>query len=273
MHDLEGLALVRSHLFELVSSASPRSAGSRCPHSTSRRTARRQRAELGRRAPRPRGEGLTKPTIAARSSEIASRTRCSSAGRSCGLGADRGEPLGDVLVAGRSVSANSARAASSQSVSASTALPRSQPSSNRRSAQASSPARGVRRATRPQNARSGSSSSALSRQSPLRAADAGGERDGHPGAAVGARPGGRAERGLGVVPQPQRGLQPAQAATRVLERAAVALLGLEREHGDRGVRVLGQAGGSVARASSRGRARARRRAAPRRTRSRDPRRA
>ena len=76
----------------------------------------------------------------------------------------------------------------------------------------------------------------------LGAADAGGERDRHPRAAVGARPGGRPERGLGVVPQAERGLQPSQAAAGVLECVAVAPLGLEREHGDGRVRVLGQAG-------------------------------
>ncbi len=48
--------------------------------------------------------------------------------------------------------------------------------------------------------------------------------------------GGRAERRLGVVPQAQRGLQAAQAAAGLLER--VAVLGLEREHGDGRVRVV-----------------------------------
>ena len=80
----------------------------------------------------------------------------------------------------RSTSANSALAASSQSVSASTALPRSQPSSKRRSAQASSPARGVRRddeaAERAQRVLLLGGQQAVAG----RAAQAAGERDRHP---------------------------------------------------------------------------------------------
>ncbi len=53
-----------------------------------------------------------------------------------------------------------------------------------------------------------------------RAAQAGGERDREPGRAVGPRPRRRPERRLGVVPQPQRGLQPAQPAARLLEARA-----------------------------------------------------
>ena len=225
-----------------------------------------------RRARRPRATARTKPAIAARSSEIASRRGPRGAARSCGLGADRGEPLGDALVAVRSASANSARAASSQSVSASTALGRSQPSSKRRSAQASSPARGVRRgdeaAERAQRVLLLGGEQAVAG----RAAQAGGERDRHPGAAVGAGPGGRAERRLGVVPQAQRGLQAAQPAAGGLERAAVAARVSSASTATVGVRVVGAGRRARRRASSRGRARARRRAAPRRTRSRAPRR-
>ena len=119
-------------------------------------------------------------------------------------------------------------------MSASTALARSQPSSKRRSAQASSPARGVRRDDeRAERAQRRPPPPAASRQSSRRAAEAGGERHRPPGAAVGARPRGRAERGLGVVPQAQRGLQPAQAPAGVLERPVVARRALEREHARR----------------------------------------
>ena len=72
------------------------------------------------------------------------------------------------------------------------------------------------------------------------AAHAGRERHGAPGAAFGACPRGRAERRLGVVPQPQRGLEPAQAPAGVLERAAVAGRGVERQHRDRAHRVGAQ---------------------------------
>ena len=74
------------------------------------------------------------------------------------------------------------------------------------------------------------------------AAQAGGERDRHPRAAVGARPGDRGERRLGVVPQPQRGLQPAQAAAGLLERRRLAGRGLEVQDGDRRVVVAVQVG-------------------------------
>ena len=115
------------------------------------------------------------------------------------------------------------------------------------------PTRGVRRATSAQNARSGSSSSGVSRQSPaVRRRPVASGMASH-GRAVGARPGGRAERGLGVVPQPQRGLQPAQAAARLLE-PAVARRALEREHGDGRVLVAAQLGRRVAQARRRGRA-------------------
>lgn len=73
-----------------------------------------------------------------------------------------------------------------------------------------------------------------------------GERHRHPRPAVGARPGGRAERGLAVVPQPQRALQAAQPAPGALERAAVPLRGLQREHGHRRVVVAEQVAGDVA---------------------------
>ena len=176
-------------------------------------------AELARRARRPRGDGRTKPAIAARSSEIASRTRCSSAARSSASAQIAASRSATPLVAG-AVGRRTARGRRAASRSAPRRRsPRSQPSSKRRSAQASSPARGVRRATRPQNARSGSSSSALSRQSPARRRRPVASGTAIHGAAVGARLGGRAERGLGVVPQAQRGLEPAQAAAGGLERA------------------------------------------------------
>ena len=112
---------VRAHLFaadrrsarraarrsELVGER--RSAGSRWPQSTSRRTARRQR-RARRRAPRPRRRAheagdrgaLERDRLAQRAARARRGPRA--------LGADRGEPLGDALVAGRSVSASSARA-------------------------------------------------------------------------------------------------------------------------------------------------------------------
>ena len=61
------------------------------------------------------------------------------------------------------------------------------------------------------------------------------------GRAVGARPGGRAERGLGLVPQAQRGLQPAQAAAGLLEPGVL----LQRQHGDRRELVAAQLGRDV----------------------------
>ena len=143
------------------------------------------------------------------------------------------------------MSANRARAAISQSVSASTALPRSQPSSKRRSAPGQ--LAGARRATPDQAAERTQGVFLLGGQQAVtgRAAQPCGKRDGHPRAAVGPSPGRRAERGLGVVPQARRGLQPAQAAAGVLERAPVAAAGLQRQHRDGGVRVVGEAGRRV----------------------------
>jgi hypothetical protein len=72
------------------------------------------------------------------------------------------------------------------------------------------------------------------------------ERDEHPRAAVRPRPCHRADRRLGAVPQPQRGLQPAQAPPRGFQRRLFARRRFEREHGDRGVGVSAQVGGRVA---------------------------
>ena len=140
---------------------------------------------------------------------------------------------------------------------------RSQPSSNRRSAHASSPARGVRRAIKAQNARSGSSSSCDEQAVVVHPAQAGGERDRQPRAAVGARPRDRAEGRLGVVPQAQRGLQPAQAAAGLLEPGRLAGRGLETR-ARRPSRSRHRAARSGCRAAwCRARARGRRRAGPR----------
>ena len=99
VHDIAGLSLVRDYLFpdvegagafrparaprSMIPSATRRSAGSRWPQSTSRRIARRF-------APTPEirsstsGSGRTKPATAARSSEIALRSRRSASPRSSG---------------------------------------------------------------------------------------------------------------------------------------------------------------------------------------------
>ena len=105
----------------------------------------------------------------------------------------------------------------------------------------------------------------------VHAAQAGGERDRQPRAAVRAGPGDRGERRLGVVPQAQRGLQPAQPAAGRLERGRLAGRGLEVQHGDRRVVVAVQVGRGVEQRRCRARARGRRRAPPRRRRSRGPR--
>ena len=62
------------------SSATRRSAGSRWPQRTSRSTARRQ-PPSSQTSASTSGPGRTRPAIAARSSEIASRTRCASPSR------------------------------------------------------------------------------------------------------------------------------------------------------------------------------------------------
>ena len=87
-----------------------------------------------------------------------------------------------------------------------------------------------------------------------RAAQAGGERDREPWRAVRARPCGRPEGGLGVVPQPQRRLEPAQPAARLLQARSVARFALEREDGDGGVLVAAQLRRRVLQRRRRGRA-------------------
>ena len=110
VHDLEGLEKSaptssepreRSYAGSSTtrsSSATRRRAGSRWPQSTSRRTARRQAPSSPTSASTSSPE-RTKPAIAARSSEIASRTRRLEAGAVVRLGADRGHALGDAVVA------------------------------------------------------------------------------------------------------------------------------------------------------------------------------
>ena len=143
--------------------AAPGRGGRRARRAGPRAGSRRAR----RRAPRPRATGGRSPTIAARSSEIASRTRCSSAGALVRLGADRGEPLGDVR---RSRGDRCRRTARGRRA-ASRSAPRRRCRARSRARSGAAPRPARRRAacgaaTSPQNARSGSSSSAASRQSP-----------------------------------------------------------------------------------------------------------
>ena len=175
------------------SSATRRSAGSRWPQSTSRSTARRQ-PPSSQTSASISSPGRTKPAIAARSSEIASRTRASSRGAVVRLGADRREPLGDAVVAG-AVGVGEQRAGRQQPVrqrlDGAAAL----------AAELEAPQRpgqlaGARRAARDEPAERAQRVLLLGAEQAVagRAAQAAGERDRHPGAAVGARPGGRAER-------------------------------------------------------------------------------
>ena len=258
----------------LASSATRRSAGSRWPQSTSRRTARRQPPssptsastsgagahEAGHRRALERDRlahallergAVVRPRR--RSRPAARRRRRSRRGR-CRRTA-RGR---------RAASPSAPRRRS----------PRSQPSSKRRSAQASSPARGVRRATsaaeRAQRvlllgARAGSRRAA--RRRPVASGTAIHGLPSVRAQAVGPSAGSASSHRRSAVCSRRR-RRPAASSAR-----PVAVARLEREHGDRGVRVLGQPGGRVGERRRRARARARRRAAPRRTRSRAPRRA
>ena len=198
-----------------------------------------------RRAPRRARRApavARRPAIAARSSEIASRRRR--------VERRRGPRASAQIAASRSASRSSPGARRRRAARGPPAASRSAPRRRRRARSrartgaAPTPARrragcGGRRGRRTRAA--GPPPRRASRQSPAgrRRPVASGTRI-H-GAAVGARPGGRAERRLGVVPQAQRGLQAAQAAAGALERAAVAGRGLEREHGDGRVRVVAQA--------------------------------
>ena len=258
VHDIDGLAQVRAHLFAdgleggrlapaarrsaRMPSASVRSAGSRWPQRTSRRIARRLRAELLDERPRPparRARGRRSRRARARPCRAARRAeRVAVLGR----GADRGQPLARRRSRARRRRRAARAPTSSQSESASHGDERSQPSSKRRSAHASSPARGVRRAISAQNARSGSSSSGASRQSPSmrrRPVASGTDIHGPPSVraqAIGASDGSASSHSRSAVCS-RRSRRPA-----LLERRRLARRALEAQDGDGRVVVAVQVG-------------------------------
>ena len=226
---------VRAHLFGLTRHAgwsatlvcrSRGRGGRRGRRAASRAGCRRAR----RRGPRRRGPPARGPAIAARSSATAGAMPARQRVALLRARADRGQPPGRRPLVG----ALGLRAARAREQPVGQRLERrrarSQPSSKRRSAHASSPdARGAA-GDEAQNARSASSCAAGDReQSPWAARRS---RAGRPSATGRRRsaPRRRAERRLGVVPQPQRGLQPAQPHAGVLDRRRVAGRCLPGQH-------------------------------------------